>query len=233
MKIISNAQALLIVGEYPKRFRFFGFLSMALFHIPLTFNRKVLFYKLMGTGKNGSFDIEPDLSKWTILLFFRKEKPIEEIDFHSITGRFLIQWWKLFHVALRGYLLEPYNGHGTWDGRSFPGASPKEAIPEGKIAVLTRATIRFSRLIAFWKAVPGASIQLNQQPGLLFSIGIGEIPFIKQATFSFWESEGHMKAYAYGQNNHKEVIRRTRKEAWYSEEMFLRFKVLEDALNLI
>lgn len=232
MKLIPNAKALLVVGEYPKHFRFMGFLSMALFHFPLALNRKVLFYKLMGTGKNGSFDIQPDLSKWTILVFFKQENTPNPIDIQSITGSFITKWWKRFRVQLNSYLLEPYTGHGTWDGRTFTGQEAKGFEPEGKIAVLTRATIRISRMISFWKAVPGASYQLEHQPGLLFSIGIGEVPFIKQATFSFWESEAHMKAFAYGQQHHKQVIRRTRKESWYSEEMFLRFKVLKEALHL-
>lgn len=124
------------------------------------------------------------------------------------------------------FLLEPYAGHGTWDGRSFVDPKHKTADPEGKIAVLTRATIRMSRLMHFWKAVPKTADQLEANKGFIYSIGIGEIPFVKQATFSVWESIDDMKAFAYKKMAHQDVIRRTRKESWYSEEMFLRFKIL-------
>ena len=100
-------------------------------------------------------------------------------------------------------------------------------IIEGRIGVLTRASIRLNRLAAFWKAVPSTSKDMDKNDGFVYSIGIGEIPFIKQATFSIWESEAQMKTYAYKMSAHQEVIKRTRAERWYSEEMFLRFKILK------
>ena len=59
--------------------------------------------------------------------------------------------------------------------------------------------------------------------GLITSIGIGELPFIKQATFSIWESKESMKKFAYQMHQHQEAIKKTRKENWYSEDMFVRF----------
>jgi hypothetical protein len=91
------------------------------------------------------------------------------------------------------------------------------------VAVLTRARIRFSQLVAFWKAVPATSRALERAPGLLASIGTGEIPFTHPATFSIWRSARDLEAYAYGTRDHREVIRRRRDEGWYSEELFARF----------
>ena len=59
--------------------------------------------------------------------------------------------------------------------------------------------------------------------GLITSIRIGEVPFIKQATFSIWESKESMKKFAYQMHQHQEVIKKTKKENWYSEDMFVRF----------
>jgi hypothetical protein len=36
-----------------------------------------------------------------------------------------------------------------------------------------------------------------------------------------------MKAFAYGMKEHAEVIQKTRKQDWYSEDMFTRFKITQ------
>ena len=59
--------------------------------------------------------------------------------------------------------------------------------------------------------------------GFITSFGIGEVPWIKQATFSIWRSKADMKKFAYTMQQHADVIRKTRKENWYSEDMFIRF----------
>jgi len=92
--------------------------------------------------------------------------------------------------------------------------------------VLTRARIRSSRSLAFWRAVPPVSADLHRQPGLRYAIGIGEAPFGLQATFSVWRSNADLTAYAYARPRHREVIQRTRDEGWYAEELFSRFAVL-------
>jgi hypothetical protein len=227
----EKLRTLLLISRYPRRFIPFAFLSMAFFHFPLFLNRKIKFYKLMGSGKNGTFDIMPDFNQWAIMVFFHAEK-YPEADVKTLVGKFIIGWWRFFKTDTRYFLLEPYAGHGTWDGQSFVDTKNKIADPEGKIAVLTRATIRLSRLPHFWKAVPKTADKLEANKGFIYSIGIGEIPFIKQATFSVWESIEDMKAFAYKKMAHQDVIRRTRKESWYSEEMFLRFKILRENLPL-
>jgi hypothetical protein len=208
---------------------------MAIFHIPLFLNKKLSFYKLMGSGKNGTFDIHPDFNQWAVMVFFEEDSDQND-DIKTMSkklmGNFIICWWKFFRADTKVFLLEPYAGHGTWDGRSFVDPKIKNPDPQGKIAVLTRASIRLSRLQQFWRAVPKTADKLEANKGFLYSIGIGEIPFIKQATFSIWESIEDMKEFAYKKMAHQDVIRRTRKENWYSEEMFLRFKVIMENVHL-
>jgi hypothetical protein len=183
----------------------------------------------MGCGKNGTFDIHPDFNQWAIMVFFdQKETSSAEelIEPGKIFGKFIPFWWKLFTTSINWFLLEAYAGHGSWDGKTFIENRKEIEEPIGRIGVLTRASIRLSKLKVFWKAVPNVAQNMDQNKGFVYSVGIGEIPFIKQATFSIWESAEEMKAFAYKKRDHQEVIQKTRKEKWYTEEMFLRFKVL-------
>jgi heme-degrading monooxygenase HmoA len=93
-------------------------------------------------------------------------------------------------------------------------------------AVLTRATIRLNRLQNFWQHVDGVAKHMTTAEGFITSLGIGEVPWIKQATFSIWESKESMKAFSYKMREHVDVIKKTREEKWYSEDMFVRFKIL-------
>jgi len=53
---------------------------------------------------------------------------------------------------------------------------------------------------------------MKKAKGFLGSVGIGEIPWIKQATFSIWSSKSAMKSFAYHMQEHATVIAKTRKE---------------------
>lgn len=208
----------LIITRYPKHLGLFGFLSMALFRLPLWLNKKIKFFKLMGCGKNGTFDIHPDLNQWA-LLFTADDKTIK-------APAFLYRYWKFFRCDLKELLLQPIEGHGLWDGKKVFGKLPKETMYDEPVAVLTRATIRLSRLKNFWSNVDAVAGITPSAKGLIISYGIGEMPWIKQATFSIWENKAAMKNFAYSLQQHKDVINKTRSENWYKEEMFVRFRVI-------
>jgi len=200
-----------------------GFLSMALFRVPLFFNKQISFWKLLGCGKNGTFDIHPDWRQWGILTVNRQSSIVNE-NHKLLYGSLLKAWWKFFRCETYTIILEPIEGHGTWDGKEVFGKLPKQSEYEGTIAILTRATIRLNRLQNFWKHVDAVATQMNNADGFITSFGIGEIPWIKQATFSVWQSKEQMKNFAYKIKDHTEVVRKTRQENWYSEDMFVRFK---------
>ncbi len=52
------------------------------------------------------------------------------------------------------------------------------------------------------------------------------MPWLRQATLSVWRSGAAMRGWAYRTPEHAEVVRRTRAEGWYSEELFARFRLL-------
>ncbi len=215
----------LTLVRYPKWLSSAGFLSMAVFHFFLQKQKHIRFYKLMGSGKNGTFDIHPDLRQWAIMAVFDKEI-ISEVSTEQLYGKSIVAWWNRCRCEVMTIAIEPIEGHGKWDGKECFGNLPKTSSYEGVIAVLTRATIRLSKATAFWKNVKSAAQNLTLTPGFIVSFGIGEIPWIKQATFSIWQNKNSMKEYAYKMKEHQQVIQKTRREDWYSEELFVRFKVL-------
>ena len=195
---------------------------MALFRIPLFFNKKLHFFKLMGTGKNGTFDKVPDLSQWSILVTYTSNLTLE-----AQFGNFILKWFDLFCQKQTIYELQPIEGHGLWDKKKVFGDFPATTEYEGEIAVLTRATIRLRKLRYFWQNVAPIASQMITAEGFITSYGVGEIPWIKQATFSIWESKAMMKKFAYRMPEHKAVIKKTRKQNWYSEDMFTRFVITQ------
>jgi heme-degrading monooxygenase HmoA len=207
------------IVRYPKWLGWAGFLSMAVFRLPLWLHPKLNFWKLMGCGRNGTFDKTPDWRQWALLQVFENEAALN-------TPSFIRKWWRFFGAEIWRLELQPIEGHGTWDDKQVMGKLPKQGDYEELIAVLTRATIRLNKLKAFWQHVDGVANQMAGAKGFITSVGIGEVPFIKQATFSIWESKADMKEFAYSMQQHKVVIQKTRKEDWYSEDMFVRFKII-------
>lgn len=180
------------------------------------------FWKLLGTGRGQGFTLRPDLSRYGLLGVWETAAAAENFFASARLMRDYRQHaQEIFTVRLRAF-----QAHGQWSG-SNPFLSLSAPPPAGApVAVLTRATIRLRQLAAFWRAVPATTRALDAAPGLLASIGIGEIPFTHPATFSLWRSADEMRRFAYGTRAHREVIRRRADEGWYREELFARFCIL-------
>ncbi len=175
----------LIITRYPKYFGFFGFVSMALFRLPLWFNNKINFWKLMGTGKNGTFDLKPDINQWAVLFTSDAQT--------SCLPAFINAYWKFFRCDIKQITMQPVKGHGLWDGKEVFGQLKNKTDYGGPVAVLTRATIRLNRLQNFWSNVNRVAREMSSAEGLIISYVIGEKPWIKQATFSVWKDTTCMK----------------------------------------
>ncbi len=222
-------QVSLTIIKYPTRYIPIAFFAMAIHRFPLWRNKNISFYKLMGTGKNGTFDKTPDLKQWAVMASHKND--IFPANTHSILGSFMHSWFQFFKCQTITYILEPIESHGTWDGKKPFGILPAKSEYEGKIAVITRATIRLNKLKYFWQNVAPVANKMVSAKGFITSYGVGEIPWIKQSTFSIWESKEDMKNFAYGMKEHAEVIQKTRKQNWYSEDMFTRFRVLKEVVG--
>ncbi len=217
--------------RYPGRWMgLIALFSMALFHIPLFLHRGISFYKLLGTGKRGSFDKHPDWQQWGILAVHRDpELQLGADPIRRLYGGFIAGWCRILGCETYTLLLEPLEGHGRWDGREPFGTGSASRAYAGPVAILTRATIRLSKAGRFWAHVEAVAEEMAAAEGYVFSVGIGEAPLLKQATFSVWRNSECMRNFAYKNERHADVIRKTRKENWYSEDLFMRFKPLQAA----
>jgi len=199
-------------------------LRMGLDRAPLASTPGLRFSKLLGTGSGRTFTLrDADPRRWGLFAVWDNAAALDAFEAESPVPR---AWAGITDERWRAELA-PVRSRGRWAGRDpLASALWPHAPAHANVAVLTRARIRSSRSLAFWRAVPPVSADLHRQPGLRYAIGIGEAPFGLQATFSVWRSNADLTAYAYARPRHREVIQRTRDEGWYAEELFSRFAVL-------
>jgi hypothetical protein len=174
------------------------------------------FFKMLGTGRNG-FSIWPNWGTYAALLVF------DSGDFHIENSAWYTRMQAKSSSVLK-VILSPVKSHGLWNRSNpfVPSNTPRNQ--GGPVAVITRASVKPSQWWRFWWFVPQVSKTIPKD--CLFSIGIGELPLIEQATLSIWPSVKAMTDWAYKLGNHQKAIQNTHNYQWYSEEMFTRFEIL-------
>lgn len=183
------------------------------------------FWRLLGTGRGRSMSLGADLRRWALFAVWDGEPDLDRFLRRSpIAARWRQESLETWHVRLA-----PLASRGRWGGRDpFGPLDPfiREAAGAragAPVAVLTRASIRLTRLMAFYRSIREVDGALGRHDGCLASIGVGEWPLARQATFSLWEDESAIARFAYEDAAHRGVIGRVRAEDWYAEELFARF----------
>ena len=176
------------------------------------------FYKILGSGAKNGFSAKPNFGTYILLCVWESESQAETFFAENI---FFKEYQERSCEVMTIYM-HSAEVHGTWDGRT-PFQKNAELAMDKPIIVLTRARIRFRKLLSFWSRVGSVSQSLENYGGLVLSIGVGEWPLIQQATLSIWKTQKEMMDYAYKNPKHREVVMLTRKLNWYKEEMFARF----------
>lgn len=188
----------------------------------------LLFSKVMGSGHDGGFSLRPSATHQGLLCLFDCVNNAEQF-FNS-------DWVKEYREHSREFcqgLLAITDARGSWDGQAW-GLTPPDALQdrypdhvEGEpMAALTRASIKFSKAVTFWRYAPPAQDSLLQADGCQLAMGLGEAPMVRQCTMSVWRDNKAMDAYA-RQGAHQKAIQAAYRHDFFSESMFIRMRLLE------
>lgn len=205
--------------------RLWAFAAMGLGPGALSRTPGLSFCKQLGSGTGEGFTPRPNWGVYGVLAAWESREAAEAgvrdgAPFRRRRGRAAESWT----VYLR-----PISARGRWSGRA-PFDAPERAAeaPTGPIAALTRASIRPSRMARFWRHEPAISARIGADAAVLFKIGLGEAPLLRQATFSIWPDLDSMAAFARAGGPHAEAARAVRAEGVFSEELYARFEILGD-----
>lgn len=174
------------------------------------------FFKVLGSGFEGGFSTKPSLHKQGLFCVFDSEHHAKQFRAHSkLVQAYMNHSREFFAVSLNAF-----STRGSWANTQLDITA--KAPVSGPIASLTRASIKPLKASAFWKNAQPAEVSINQSEGVILSAGLGEAPYLRQATFTIWEDETALNAYAQ-QGAHLAAIKAAYGQQYFSESMFTRF----------
>ena len=179
------------------------------------------FWKLCGSGTGEGFTPKPNWGVWAILAAW----PDAETARRQVADAGVYQRWRAMADESWTVYLDPISVRGQWSGKAPFSAAPAPAEDDRALAVLTRASLRPSKMLRFWNRVPDISTVIGADPNVMFKIGIGELPLLHQVTFSIWPDAASMAKFARGDGPHGRAICAVREGDWFSEELYARFAV--------
>jgi len=184
--------------------------------------KQISFFKLFGSGTGEGFTPYPNTSVYAILSVWNNlreaENNIEEREIYENYRAHSIENWTIF--------LSPISSKGYWD-KTNPFKPNKNEFKkkDHMLAALTRATIKPKIMLKFWSKVPAISKVIGNDKNVLFKMGLGEIPWFHQVTFSIWPNAETMANFARKDGPHAKAIKSVREGNWFSEELYARFEV--------
>ena len=209
--------SVLLLSKFKKKYLFWGLKQLAFKRFFMKEVKGLLFFKILGSGRNAGFRVSPSFLHQGFFCHFESEKDAENFIFsNEIVNDYKTRSEDFFLTKLQSYSCK-----GSWSGNIM-----KEVVRKplsGPIASLTRASIKVSKAIEFWSLAPETEISLNKSKGCILSVGLGEAPLLRQATFSIWENSKYLDLFA-RQGSHLDAIKVAYKKNYFSESMFIRFK---------
>jgi spheroidene monooxygenase len=199
--------------------RLWAFGQMGFARIGLSQIRDLQRYKLCGSGIGEGFTPVPNTAVWAILATW----PDHDAARRAMFGNRVFQRYDAMADERLTIFLTPASARGHWAGEA-----PFEAQDiawDGPIAALTRATVKPRVALKFWRQVPDISKVIGADPNVMFKIGIGEVPWLHQVTFSIWPDSRTMAEFARLDGPHARAIKAVRDGDWFREELYARFRV--------
>jgi hypothetical protein len=199
----------------------FALFRMAIDRTFLRRTKEVAFAKMLGCGKGETFTPrDADPTRWGCLVVI-PENQLAQLDSSKT-----VKAWRKKSISEFRVVLDPIASTGMWSKQKpFEPSAPTNF--DGQVVAITRARIKATQTMRFFKSVPPVTASLHSSPGLISTIGIGEAPIGLQGTFSLWESMQAIKDFAYKGAAHQKAIAQTSEFDWYAEELFARFAVRE------
>lgn len=208
--------AVVLLADIAASSRLWGWSRIVLGSQPLRHLPGLRMAKALGSGHDGGFGLRPSPSRQGLFAVFGNEACADDFIHQSATVAAYHQR-SLDFVLVK---LRATSSRGSWSGATL---STTATVPRtGPVAALTRASIRPSRAFRFWRHSPTSERALAAAAGCQLAVGLGEAPVLRQATFSVWENQAAMDAYARS-GAHLEAIRAAQAGGWFSESMFVRF----------
>ena len=203
------------------RDRLWAFAMMGLLRPALARTPGIGFWKLLGSGTGEGFTPVPNTAVYAILA----TRPDAETARRATENAPAFRRFAARAAECWTVVLTPYSVTGAWSGQTP--FTPAPGAGHTALAALTRATLRPRRLWRFWARVPDISRAIGANRDVAFKIGVGEVPWLHQVTFSIWPDTAAMARFA-RQGPHAEAIARVRAEGWFREELYARFTVHSD-----
>lgn len=214
----GGAAGLFVLVNVARGSRLRGYLRFLVGRYRMRSARGLVFLKVMGSGRDGGFGLQPSLSHQGLACAFRTDEDAERfLEQSPVIRAYRDEAAEFLAVRVRAF-----SCRGAWDGR-VPFALAGVSRPGVPVAALTRASIRPAAALAFWKHSPPSERSLAEARGCRLAAGLGEAPLFRQATFSVWDDQAAMDAYA-RTGAHLAAIRAAAEGGFFSESLFCRFE---------
>lgn len=175
------------------------------------------FVRVLGSGRGGGFGLRPGLDHQGVFMMFDDVADAMRCVWRSPRVAAYRERAEQCLVAV----LQASSARGRWGGQAMRAISPSPGPGEPLVA-LTRASIRPTQALRFWRHSPASESALAAAPGCRLAVGLGEAPVLRQATLSLWDDVAAMNAYA-RTGAHQRAIEASTREGYFSESMFVRF----------